>query len=52
MSTLFLSHQIRQFLDIWKSTHGDQAVPSAMVQALERTKGTKDIRDRLKNNGF
>ena len=36
----------------WKSAKGDQATPSAMVAALGRMQGTKDIRDKLKKYGF
>ena len=39
--------QIRQMLVMWRSKHGDQAVPSAMAEGLEKMGGTKDIRDRL-----
>ena len=39
--------QIRQMLVMWRSEHGDQAVPSAMAEGLKKMIGTKDIRDRL-----
>lgn len=32
--------KIRQLLAMWKSAKGDEAIPSAMVQALKQMKGT------------
>ena len=52
-STLYtISYQIRQFLEMWSSASGDQAIPSAMVAALKQMKGTQDIRDQLIKHGF
>ena len=45
-------YQIRALLNKWKSETGVLATPSAMVVALGKMKGTKDIRDELKQYGF